>query len=205
MQSEKLITAKELAQNLQLKEGYLVTLCENRIIQVTYSKNEWLICENTQLPCIKYLDLSNNIDQDELNILKGHYQTVDLDELTSWNMSIYYDDDFFGIEQIIISKGIFKDNSGKIHQKYVLSIKSFTGVAEWTEPLEQILYNVKHALSHYGIANFIAIFNNLNQAYKYASLMYGEIPLIEYIMARREIVLSEKEETRLRIYLQQSI
>lgn len=47
MKKEKLFTAKELAEKLQVNEDYIVTLCENNIIQALHSNNVWLIGENT--------------------------------------------------------------------------------------------------------------------------------------------------------------
>lgn len=89
---------------------------------------------------------------------------------------------------------MFKDTFGKQHIKYVLSFKSYASVAEWDDSLEHILYYVKESFSQSSDVKFIGIFDNLDLAYKYASVIYSEIPLVEYIINRREIILAERDE-----------
>lgn len=187
MQNKNEISSKEMAQKLQVTEEYIIELCENDFIQGKFANNEWLIFTNQVLPCIKYLDLADNIDQNELNILKGRYSNLDFEELDYWPMELYYGDEFFGFQHIIVSKGIFKDPSGNIHNKYILEIGIFSQVAQWTDSLENILYKVKRTLP--SRSNFIAVFNSEAEAYKYAHLIYPELPLIECIKETRERIL----------------
>lgn len=62
MQNKNEISSKEIAQKLQVTEEYIIELCENDFIQGKFANNEWLIFTNKVLPCIKYLDLADNID-----------------------------------------------------------------------------------------------------------------------------------------------
>lgn len=192
MQKEKLITTKELAQNVGQSENYIVRLCENNFIEASFLNDEWLISENAQLPCIKYFYQYDKMDQDNLNILKGHYVVVNLEELSRWVYGVYHDSDIFGFDRVIISKGDFKDEYGNTYQKYILSTEMSSSVAEWTDSLEEIFFQVKDATSYFSKGKFDFVFDTLYQTYKYAQLIYREIPLIEYIVNMRATVLEEK-------------
>lgn len=95
MQKENFITSEKLAQLVEQSESSVIKLCEDGLINANYENNQWLISENVELPCIKYLNEFDKMNPDNVNILNRLYEVVHSEELACWFYGIYHDDKCF--------------------------------------------------------------------------------------------------------------
>jgi len=181
---KNVVSSKQMAKHLQVTEDTIEELCEKALLKAKYLKNEWAILKNQELPCLIQFKNVDSINNDNYNILNGHYELEDIEGLAYWPIKLIEEvNNNIGFQNICIDKGVYKDASGKLHTSYVLEIETFFKVSTWDVPLPTVLFEVGYAISPQK-AELVAVFESEADAYKYANKLYPELLLEEYIILK---------------------
>lgn len=179
---ENVVSSKEMAKHLQVKEDVIVKLCNKEVLQAKYLNNEWAIFKYQELPCLIQFNNVDILNKDNYNILHGQCGWEYLEELAYWPTKVLEDDYYLGFQHLCIAKGGFEDASGKLYSRYILEIETFLEVSSWVDPMETVLLKAEEVIISPQKSEFVAVFNSEAEAFNCANKLYPEFPLEEYII-----------------------
>lgn len=174
--SENVISSKQLAEDLQVAEEFIIKLCKKDLLQAKYFNNDWVIVKNQELPCLIQFKNVDSLDKVNSDILNGQYKIEDMEALAYWPTEVF-EEEYLGFQHVCIDKGVFKDASGNLYSRYTLEIETFLKVAKWADSMETVLLKAEEVIIYPKKSEFVAVFNSEAEAFKYAHKLYPEFPL----------------------------